>query len=76
MLKLFSAILLASFVFVSTNKSPRKPISRIIGGVPLDIANASYVVSISKNYHGYQNHSCCGAIIGARWILTVAHCDM
>lgn len=42
----------------------------IIGGQPIDISQAPWIVSIQESGH----HFCGGSIINAEWILTAAHC--
>ena len=42
----------------------------IIGGQPIDISQAPWIVSIQES----GSHFCGGSIINAEWILTAAHC--
>lgn len=51
---------------------PRKYQNRIVGGIPVDIANIPYQVAILD--HG-DNH-CGGSIISIMWIISAAHCGL
>jgi hypothetical protein len=46
-------------------------IGNIYGGIPIDIKQAPYQVSLE--YPG-EGHGCGGTIIGSEWVLTAAHC--
>lgn len=48
------------------------PNTRIVGGFPVDIANAPWQVSLQTK--GGLEHYCGGAIIGDRWVLTTLRC--
>uniref|UniRef100_A0A1A9X3Z8 Peptidase S1 domain-containing protein n=1 Tax=Glossina brevipalpis TaxID=37001 RepID=A0A1A9X3Z8_9MUSC len=67
---LYLFVLIAgAIVTAKTSRSSRK---RIVGGSKAEDGLAPYQVSLQYGWD--SDHFCSGAIIGAEWILTAAHC--
>lgn len=64
---LFLGLLLAA-AGVESARTRFRP--RIVGGIPIDITEAPFQISLMIN----NRHACGGSILSAEWILTAAHC--
>ncbi|XP_055628746.1 trypsin 5G1-like [Toxorhynchites rutilus septentrionalis] len=70
---LLSVVLLAVSQAFPDRRDPAELIKsqgRIVGGFPVDIKDIPYQVSVVK----YGSHTCGGALISSRWVLTAGHC--
>uniref|UniRef100_A0AAG5D7P5 trypsin n=1 Tax=Anopheles atroparvus TaxID=41427 RepID=A0AAG5D7P5_ANOAO len=66
-LLLFGALLVATAA-VDSARTRFRP--RIVGGIPIDITEAPFQISLMID----NRHACGGSILSADWILTAAHC--